>query len=227
MFEQAVKSLSRVHILEPLKGAVSLQVLFVHPRLKAESKGRPERKYKLTRPDLSNLVKSLEDGLQGVVFNDDAQVVRIEAEKVYAALHEKPHIEITVEEVDIWKIKQMQHPNAGGEGCGLTHEDESVNRDLKQVSPHEERRTLTREERSEINRREHRNAQKIKHERMEHERKARKFDQAIIKLKETEERRKREAEEKKLRRSEEARQSREATMNSFLQGSSWMDGDDG
>lgn len=35
------------------------------------------------RPDLSNLIKLVEDAFNAVVFVDDAQVVRVEAQKVY------------------------------------------------------------------------------------------------------------------------------------------------
>lgn len=37
------------------------------------------------RPDLSNLIKLVEDAFNAVVFVDDAQIVRVEAEKVYGA----------------------------------------------------------------------------------------------------------------------------------------------
>ena len=50
--------LASANISEPLRGDVCLEVLFVYPRLKGEAKKRPERKYKATRPDLSNLIKT-------------------------------------------------------------------------------------------------------------------------------------------------------------------------
>jgi Holliday junction resolvase RusA-like endonuclease len=40
-------------------------------------------KYPTTTPDLSKLVRAIEDALQGVVFRNDSLVVEIEAYKVY------------------------------------------------------------------------------------------------------------------------------------------------
>jgi Holliday junction resolvase RusA-like endonuclease len=45
------------------------------------------------RPDLSNVVKQIEDALDGVVFTDDALVVEIAARKVYGG---QPKVVITV-----------------------------------------------------------------------------------------------------------------------------------
>jgi len=203
-FEQAIKTLSRVHISEPLEGAVSLKVLFVHPRLKSDPKKRPERKYKTTRPDLSNLVKSLEDGLEGVAFKDDAQIVRIEAEKIHAALHEEAHIEVTIQELDQYRMGQIGHSNAGGE-----------------------RRALTRRERSEINRREHRIMQDAKHEQMRKEREIRKFEEAQIKLVAKEKERKRETEEKIRLAREKREQEHQELITRLMRGRTlWSELDD-
>ena len=54
-------------------------------------------------PDLSNLVKAIEDGLQGVVMADDCQICRLEASKVYAAKGEEPGVEVAV-----WQIERRK-----------------------------------------------------------------------------------------------------------------------
>lgn len=82
--------------LTPLEGALSMDVLFVFPRLKGTPKREVGRHVKATRPDLDNLLKALKDGLQGHAFNDDAQIAEVIASKVHAALDEPPHIELTL-----------------------------------------------------------------------------------------------------------------------------------
>ena len=56
-----------------------------------EGKERPK-----TRPDLDNLIKSVMDGLNGVAYRDDKQVVMIEAEKIYG---NPPRVEVEITEV--------------------------------------------------------------------------------------------------------------------------------
>ena len=53
------------------------------------------------RVDLDNLVKSVLDAMQGVVFVDDYQIVRIYAEKRYDA--DLPRVEVTMNGVGGWK----------------------------------------------------------------------------------------------------------------------------
>jgi Holliday junction resolvase RusA-like endonuclease len=47
----------------------------------------------ITKPDLDNLEKSVKDGMNGVVYRDDAQVCRVTKSKVYGA---QPRVEIVV-----------------------------------------------------------------------------------------------------------------------------------
>ena len=61
----------------PLAGPVRLSLLFVLPK--------PKRKVTVpvTRPDLENLCKGLLDSWNGVLWNDDSQVIALTLEKVY------------------------------------------------------------------------------------------------------------------------------------------------
>ena len=47
-----------------------------------------------TKPDTSNMVKAIEDAMNGVAFVDDAQIVRLFATKLYA---EVPGVDVRVE----------------------------------------------------------------------------------------------------------------------------------
>lgn len=72
----------------PMDGPVSLTMRAVMVPAKSWSKKkqaaaltgeiRPTKK-----PDVDNILKLVKDALNGIVYGDDAQVVRVEAEKVY------------------------------------------------------------------------------------------------------------------------------------------------
>jgi Holliday junction resolvase RusA-like endonuclease len=59
-------------------------------------KGKKIGEYKTSRPDLSNIVKSIEDGLNGIAYKDDSQIVILEAEKRYA---ERNYVKVEITEL--------------------------------------------------------------------------------------------------------------------------------
>lgn len=70
-------------------------------RLKAPAtpiKGRP---YPTTYPDIDKLLRAILDGLTGVAFHDDAQVVRVLVDKLYATDDEPPGVIVTVQELRV------------------------------------------------------------------------------------------------------------------------------
>jgi len=48
------------------------------------------------KPDLSNLIKFVEDSANGIIYNDDKQIIEITATKLY---DDKPRTEIIIEEL--------------------------------------------------------------------------------------------------------------------------------
>lgn len=84
---------------KPIDGPLCLMVAFYSAVPKSWSKKRRAEALsnggicKTSRPDLDNLVKAVQDGLNGVLWNDDAQIVEIHAKKRYA---ERPTIHIIV-----------------------------------------------------------------------------------------------------------------------------------
>lgn len=91
-FERALRLMTVSHPLQ--QGPLCLDVTFVCARPKRLPKRLPGRLPKATRPDVDNYTKALLDGLQGSLFDDDAQLVEVRARKVYAALNELPCIEL-------------------------------------------------------------------------------------------------------------------------------------
>lgn len=101
-YEALIKDAARqaMGASEPLETPVSLYLYIRVPipksctkkRLEAISDGseKPTKK-----PDASNILKSVEDGMNGVVYHDDSQIINIHVTKVYSSL---PGVDICVKE---------------------------------------------------------------------------------------------------------------------------------
>ena len=86
----------------PLDGPVHLEMLFIFPRPKSKiwKRKKMEREWKTTRPDLDNLEKAVIDGLNGVAFRDDGQIVWKCTKKMIADGKEQPRVEITIRQLE-------------------------------------------------------------------------------------------------------------------------------
>lgn len=88
--------------LEPFDGPLEVCMVFYRPV--QASLSQKERARRLSgvhrptvKPDLSNYIKALEDGLNGIIWIDDNRIVQIVAEKKYS---DRPRIVIEVNKVD-------------------------------------------------------------------------------------------------------------------------------
>jgi len=85
---------------EPLETPVSLYLYIRVPipvsatkkRLTAISDGTEKP---IKKPDASNILKSVEDGMNSVVYKDDSQIVNIHVTKVYSSL---PGVDVCIKE---------------------------------------------------------------------------------------------------------------------------------
>ncbi len=68
--------------IEPQECPIALDVLFLFPRPRSVSVKR--RPHHIVRPDLSKLLRSTEDAMTGVIYNDDAQIVQAMINKEYS-----------------------------------------------------------------------------------------------------------------------------------------------
>ena len=85
---------------EPLETPVSLYLYIRVPIPKSCTKKRLEAidngsEKPTKKPDASNILKSVEDGMNGVVYHDDSQIINIHVTKVYSTL---PGVDICVKE---------------------------------------------------------------------------------------------------------------------------------
>ena len=67
--------------------AVSVEAVFIPP-LSWSKKRRADPGHKVSKPDVDNLAKSVLDGLNGLAFIDDSQIVRLEAGKRFGDTNE-------------------------------------------------------------------------------------------------------------------------------------------
>ncbi len=74
-----------------LEGPLELCVWFYLPRRKSVTRERPS-----VKPDLDKLVRAIGDALEGIVYVNDSQIVRIVAEKFYGA---PSRVEVAVSEM--------------------------------------------------------------------------------------------------------------------------------
>lgn len=88
--------------LEPYDGPLEVCMEFYRPVQASVSKKERDRRLSgvhrpTVKPDLSNYIKALEDGLNGIIWVDDNRIVQIVAEKKYS---DRPRIVIEVNKVD-------------------------------------------------------------------------------------------------------------------------------
>ena len=76
-----------------MQGALRLYARFIMPRPKSRAKDE----HHVCRPDVDNLLKSVLDGLNGIVYNDDSQIVRIEADKAYEGVVGVPSVYVCIQ----------------------------------------------------------------------------------------------------------------------------------
>ena len=85
----------------PLLGPLSVSLTFYRPVQKSISQSERERRLSnrskpVVKPDTDNYIKSTLDALNGVLWHDDSQIVKIEAEKKYS---DHPRIRVSVKPV--------------------------------------------------------------------------------------------------------------------------------
>lgn len=81
-FETTIKEMARNQYRNgPMKGALSVVVVFFIKRPKTVT-----REYPTVKPDLDNLEKSLFDALNGIAYEDDCQIIELNASKKYGPI---------------------------------------------------------------------------------------------------------------------------------------------
>lgn len=107
-FEAMIKAQAKIMMgfKKPTDEPVNLIVAFYFPVFKSWSKAKKNAAINgevTQKPDVSNLIKSVEDALNGVVYVDDCQIVRIVAVKHFVEIgHEGVEIIVNLAEDKKW-----------------------------------------------------------------------------------------------------------------------------
>lgn len=86
--------------------ALKLSCYYPRPKMHYDAKGQVKHRFidrvPTVKPDVSNVLKAVEDALNGVLWADDVQIVKATVEKIYAT---QPHMTLGVihEETTQWK----------------------------------------------------------------------------------------------------------------------------
>lgn len=99
-FKRRLKLLAKSKHVEPLQGALSVEIWFYRAVQKSISNKEHVRRTAghvrpIKKPDVDNYIKSTLDGLNGILWRDDAQIVDLTTHKFYS---DEPRIEIQLEE---------------------------------------------------------------------------------------------------------------------------------
>lgn len=76
---------------KPLDGPLWLDIIFCMPLPKKQV-----RDYPTCKPDLSNLIKAVEDAGNKILWNDDSQIVELSARKIYDSKTDRGGIYLNV-----------------------------------------------------------------------------------------------------------------------------------
>ena len=99
------------------EGPIGIRIRAVYPIPKSATKKKKAEMatgaiLPTKKPDLDNVKKAILDGLNGVLFKDDAQVVYLEARKVYG---DNPRVDVRVIYYDQGEVgTDQQGPTSGG-----------------------------------------------------------------------------------------------------------------
>ena len=100
-YEEAVQTIARTAIKQPLTGPLRMEIQFYLPIPKSWSQAKKRLAedgliVPSTKPDIDNLSKAIMDSLSGGIgYSDDKQIVELHTYKWYG----KPRTEITLEEL--------------------------------------------------------------------------------------------------------------------------------
>lgn len=105
-YEELLAAMWKVHKCgylgeKPIK--VSIRAYFLVPKSYTKKKKLMialGMLFPIIKPDVDNIAKIVLDGLNGVAYKDDKQIIRLEVEKIYTFLAEREGVMVEIEEIN-------------------------------------------------------------------------------------------------------------------------------
>lgn len=98
-YENLVALEAQAHNIPWIEGNVKVDVVVAKQLLKTMSKKKKALAlagvYASSKPDLDNVLKSILDGLNGVIYRDDSQVVAMSISRIWTELASKVVVSVT------------------------------------------------------------------------------------------------------------------------------------
>ena len=104
-WREAVAIVTGSTVDKPIEGPVDLSLAFFFPRPKSHyGTGKNSNvlkasapKHHAQKPDIDNVIKSTLDAMNGVLYGDDKQVIRVQAEKRWALQPDQAGVALTID----------------------------------------------------------------------------------------------------------------------------------
>lgn len=96
-FENRIRAYAtEVKPLSPIQGPVAMELncYFLIPKTKIKKDKSLQPRYKISKPDSSNILKAVEDALNKIIYHDDAQIVDTRVRREYTEEQERIEVKI-------------------------------------------------------------------------------------------------------------------------------------
>ena len=98
--DYAETAMKKAGIEAPIDGPLLVKVRFAFPLPKSQYRKKTKpASWHMKRPDLDNLYKGLIDGMEGIVYHRDAEIVKVVMDKIIVEQGKAPYVNVSIETI--------------------------------------------------------------------------------------------------------------------------------
>ena len=99
--DYAEAAMKKAGIEAPIDGPLLVKVRFAFPLPKSQYRKKVKpASWHMKRPDLDNLYKGLIDGMEGIVYHRDAEIVKVVMDKIIVEQGKAPYVNVSIETIE-------------------------------------------------------------------------------------------------------------------------------